>query len=97
MTGELGRSERLEAVFAMGAFAAAKAEDAAELLTFLESGRAGALLDTLGSREALRWKAETLSPELQLADTRAEAARRRAREANSRNRPRGYFIAGTGK
>ncbi|MDJ0522461.1 MAG: CHAT domain-containing protein [Planctomycetota bacterium] len=71
-------------LFAAGTLAAIRDDDPAAAVTFLESGRAGALLDALGKREALRWKAETLSPELRKADDEArvaEAAARRAYDA----------------
>jgi hypothetical protein len=80
---EQGATARAQhaSLFAVGALAAAREEDAAEALTFLESGRAGALLDTLDKREALRWKAESLSPELLRLDQESQATERRARHA----------------
>ena len=68
-------------LFAYGTLAAVREKDPAAALTFLESGRAGALLDDLDRREALRWKAEALSPELQRLDLDAQARERAARDA----------------
>ncbi len=66
-------------LFEVGTLAAIREDDLAEALTFIESGRAGALLDALGKREEMRWKAESLSPELRQADQDAQAAERNAR------------------
>ena len=55
--------------------------DAAEALTFLESGRAGALLDSLDKRQALRWRAESLPSELRRLDREVRAQERAARNA----------------
>ncbi len=68
-------------LFAIGALAALRQEDPDELLKFLDSGRAGALLDSLDQREALRWKAEFLPPELQRLEGEARAKERAARDA----------------
>jgi tetratricopeptide (TPR) repeat protein len=76
--------EQHASLFAVGTLAAAREEDAAGALTFLESGRAGALLDSLGQREVLRWKAEALPPGLREADRDAQAALDLARHAHDR-------------
>jgi CHAT domain-containing protein/Tfp pilus assembly protein PilF len=87
LLGGLGQEEGARAreqhvsLFALGALAAVRAEDAAEVLTFLESGRAGALLDALDKRDALRWKAEALPPELRQQDLDAQARESVARRA----------------
>ena len=47
--------EQFAALFAVGAEAAARAGDEPEMAYFLESGRAGTLLEALGGRQALRW------------------------------------------
>jgi len=65
---------RFAHVFEIGARAAARANDAEAVLGFLESGRAGSLLEALGSRTALQ---AALVPAA-LAD---EEARAHAREA----------------
>ncbi len=67
------------ALFGTGALAAAREDDPAETMTFLESGRAGALLDALGKREILRWKSESLPAELKDLEQRARSAQRAAR------------------
>ena len=59
-------------LFRVGAAAAAALDRDEELLLFLESGRASALLESLGGREALRW---TDLPEA-LATAQAEARSR---------------------
>ena len=85
MLGGLGEEQATAArgrqtqLFAVGALAAVEEGDAAEALTFMESGRAGALLDALGKREALRWKAESLPEELRRQDEVAQAAQNVAR------------------
>jgi len=73
--------EQYARLFGIGALAAVGDEDVAAALEFLESGRAGALLDTLNKREALRWKAESLSPELLRLDLEARARESAARRA----------------
>jgi CHAT domain-containing protein len=80
---ELGATARAEHadLFAIGVLAATRDEDLAQALRFLESGRAGALLDALDKREALRWKAESLPPELRRLDLDAQAAVTTARRA----------------
>ncbi len=82
-TGAAAR-ERHASLYALGALAAIREKDAAAAVTFLESGRAGALLDALGRREALRWKAESLSSELREAEVRARSAEVVARRAYDR-------------
>ena len=59
-------------VFDFGAIAAALNDDAPEVAFFLESGRAGSLMESLGGRQALRW--QSLPEELRQADARARAA-----------------------
>ncbi len=46
---------RYAPVFAVGALASARLNDVAEAVTFLESGRAGALLEQLHGRDSVRW------------------------------------------
>ena len=61
LLGGLAEDEGAEAreqyadVFALGVLAAARLGEEAQALFFLESGRAGALLDSLDGRQALRW------------------------------------------
>ena len=83
---EQGATARAQysSLFGIGVLAAVREEDAAQAVRFLESGRAGALLDTLDKREALRWKTESLSPELRQADLTARAAETAARHAYDR-------------
>lgn len=69
--------ERFADLFAGGTLAAARLDEPAEALTFLESGRAGALLETLGSRRALCWA--DLPEELRRAEAEAKAKESRAR------------------
>ncbi|MCC6217159.1 MAG: tetratricopeptide repeat protein [Polyangiaceae bacterium] len=52
--GVLAR-EQFASLFAIGADAALQAGDAREAAYFLESGRAGTLLEALGGRESMRW------------------------------------------
>jgi CHAT domain-containing protein/tetratricopeptide (TPR) repeat protein len=68
-------------LFGIGALAAVREGDVAEVFTFLESGRAGALLDSLDKRQALRWKEQSLSPELRRLDLEARTAEREARNS----------------
>jgi len=90
MLGGLGEEEGATArakfgdLYDLGALAAARAEDAASLLTFLDSGRAGALLDALGNPEVLRWKAESLPPDLRRRDLDAREAEQSARASYDR-------------
>jgi CHAT domain-containing protein len=81
---ELGATARARHtdLFALGTLAAVREKETAAALLFLESGRAGALLDDLDRREALRWKAETLSPELARLDAEAQSRERAARDAH---------------
>jgi CHAT domain-containing protein/tetratricopeptide (TPR) repeat protein len=83
---EQGAQARAEfaGLYGLGAQAAARAGDAAELLRFLESGRACALLDALDRRDLIRWKAESLPEELRRLDVEAQAREREAREALER-------------
>ncbi|MFI5402071.1 MAG: CHAT domain-containing protein, partial [Planctomycetota bacterium] len=66
--------ERFEGIFDVGARAALRLDDPAELVFFLESGRAATLREALGARDALH--AATVPEEL-----RAEEAEARTREA----------------
>ncbi|MCC7138125.1 MAG: CHAT domain-containing protein [Planctomycetes bacterium] len=87
LLGGLGEEEGAQAratqgkLYAVGAQAAVRDADTAELCAFLESGRAGALLDALDKREHLRWKSDTLPEELKVADSKAASAERAARNA----------------
>ncbi len=68
-------------VFEAGAEAALRLDRTDEALRFLESGRAGALLESLGGRDALRWT--DIPPELAEARALAEAEERQARRAHA--------------
>ncbi|MDJ0974940.1 MAG: CHAT domain-containing protein [Planctomycetota bacterium] len=81
------RSRHLS-MYRLGVRAAAALEEPAEVLRFLESGRAGALLETLGGRQALAWA--DLPEPLREAEAAAKAAASRARWAYNR-------ALGTGK
>ncbi len=61
-------------LFAVGAESAARVQDPAAMAFFLESGRAGALLESLGGRERVRWAGLP-------AGLRAEEAEARAKES----------------
>ncbi len=95
LDGEQGATARGQHtnLFAVGVLAAAREGEPAEALTFLESGRAGSLLDALDKREALRWKAESLPPDLRQEDREARAAEKVARRAYDRATRRGKLIA----
>lgn len=74
-----GARGRFVSLFRTGALAAARAGDTAEALTFLETGRAGALLELLGGRRALRWsevpdELRRLESAARLRETEARAA-----------------------
>lgn len=75
--GDLGDEQgsraraRYRGLFGVGLAAAARAGDAGALCYFLESGRAGALMEALGGRQALRW--EGLPEELRAAEASARA------------------------
>ncbi len=74
-----GARGRFTGLFTGGALAAARIGDTAEALTFLETGRAGALLDLLGGRRALRWSdvpddLRRLESAARLRETEARAA-----------------------
>ena len=71
--------EQYAQLFALGTVSAVREEKVTEALAFLERGRAGALLDALDERELLRWKAESLSPELRRLDLEAQAGESKAR------------------
>ncbi len=62
--------ENYSTLFHYGALAATRMGDTAEALAFLESGRAGALLELLGGRHVLRW--EDLPEGLRRAEREAE-------------------------
>jgi len=68
--------ERYARLFATGLAAAAKENDAAEAAFFLESGRAGTMLESLDARDAMRRAA--IPEALRLAQDEARAAERRA-------------------
>jgi hypothetical protein len=100
LLGGLGEEQSASAraayadVFALGAEAATRLGQTGDALRFLESGRAGALLESLGGRDALRW---TDLPE-DLAETRAraqaeEVQARRAYAAAMRSRKRKPALA----
>ena len=71
-------------LYAVGVLAAVRERDAPRALTFLESGRAGALLDVLDRREVLRWKAESLPDDIRRQDQHATLAQTQARRRYSR-------------
>jgi tetratricopeptide (TPR) repeat protein len=71
--------ETQAAVFGVGTLAAARSNDPEEAAYFVESGRAGNLLETLGGRDELR--EAVLSPELANEEARARAEMGRAQEA----------------
>ena len=83
LLGGLGEEEAASAraqyadLLSAGALAAARLQKPAEMLEFLEGGRAGALLESLGGRQALRWTA--LPEDLLNAEAEAKAAEARAR------------------
>ena len=95
LLGGLGAEEGATAreqyvwLFALGTLSAVRDGDLPEALAFLESGRAGALLDALDKREVLRWKAESLPSELRLLDLEARDKERAARSAYDRAAKRG--------
>ncbi len=68
--GAEARGEHVD-LFGAGALAAARGDDAAEAVCFLESGRAGSLMESLGGRQALRW--QSLPEDLRRADVEARA------------------------
>ncbi len=69
-----------ENIFSVGARAAFQLGDAAKTLRFLESGRAGSLLEHLRGSDALRLEG-VIPPENQKAKAEADAAERAARAA----------------
>lgn len=81
--------EGLQYLYAIGATAAMNLERPADVLAFVEAGRAGALLDALDKREVLRWKSEDLSDELRTLDQDAQKAALKARLAHNRAMRRG--------
>ncbi len=78
-------------VFEIGALAAARANDPGLAATFLESGRAGSLLETLGGRTSLRW--EDLPEHLRQAESLAAAEEERARQAHRKASEGGNLAA----
>jgi CHAT domain-containing protein/Tfp pilus assembly protein PilF len=68
--------EQFANVFAVGARAGACVDDPSVVAFFLESGRAGSLLETLGGRDSLR--ATAVPGELRTAESVARAAQSRA-------------------
>ena len=76
--GALARGEWRE-VFKIGALAAARLDDPAEALLFLESGRAGALLESLNRRQSRRWA--KIPDALRQENTKVRVELVRAREA----------------
>src|SRR5207249_2366984 len=74
--------EQYTGLFATGLAAAAMGDDAPEGAFFLESGRAGTLLESLGAREALPW--QSLPESLRLAEGEARAGEARALVAYSK-------------
>jgi hypothetical protein len=79
--GALARG-RYAAVFEVGAAAALRSQDLRAAVYFLESGRAGSLLEALGGRQAMRWAG--VPEELQQAQLRARGAEAAALAAYSR-------------
>jgi len=57
LSDEEGAAVRAQyaSAYAIGALAAVRLDDASSASTFLESGRAGSLLESLGARQGLRW------------------------------------------
>ena len=90
MLGSLGDEEgafareQYAGIYAAGTLAAVREGDLGEALTFLESGRAGALLDALGRRDKLRWKADSLPPHLRRQELEARVREGIARRAYDR-------------
>jgi CHAT domain-containing protein len=80
MQGADARARQAD-LYAIGALAAVREDDAPEAFAFLESGRAGALLDGLDKREGLRWKKGSITPALRRQEQEAEAAEAAARHA----------------
>ena len=81
--------EGLQYLYASGAAAAQAMDRPEDVVAFLEAGRAGSLLDALDKRDALRWKQESLSPELKAMDRDARQAALQARRAHDRAVRRG--------
>src|SRR5262249_36991795 len=79
------------AVYEVGAVAAAKSADTGDVAFFLESGRAGALIESLKTREALRDIA--VPPTLRDADTAARAAETSATSALRQAHAKGDAVA----
>ena len=74
--------EQFAVAFEVGASAAARLEEPEEIVRFLESGRAGSLLETLGGRRILRW--DDLPERLRGDEAAAQAEEARARHAHAR-------------
>lgn len=95
MLGGLGEGQGAEArgkhsnLFGAGALAAARSDDAAEASFFLESGRAGSLMESLSGRQALRWQA--VPEDLRMADAEARAAESIALAGYTKALDRGEF------
>jgi CHAT domain-containing protein/tetratricopeptide (TPR) repeat protein len=75
-------------VFAVGALAAARLGDVPETVFFLETGRAGALLESLGGRQAMEWagvpeKLARAEREARAEEVAAATAHRRAMAARN--------------
>jgi len=78
---------RHASLFTVGAAAAAALDRPTEVAYFLENGRAGALLETLGDRETLQ--AAVIPEELRLAEAQARAAEVAAYSAHAKAVERG--------
>ena len=76
-------------LYGLGAFAAVREQDVAAALTFVESGRAGALLDDIDQRDEMRRQMRSLSPELLEREEDARAREKAARAALDRASRRG--------
>ena len=69
-------------IYAVGARAGARLEEAPEVCHFLETGRAGSLLESLGGRRVLRWS--DVPESLRHMEAKARAVEVRARRAHGR-------------
>ncbi len=86
-SGSAGARAQFAELYAVGTLAAARQDAPADMLYFLENGRAGALLETLRGRSAMRWV--DLSPELRDAEQAARAKEAHASWAYERAIQRG--------
>ena len=68
-------------LYEVGLTAALAEDELSEAFNFVESGRAGALRDSLSKREAMRWKAESLQADLKEAENSAVELLRTTRSA----------------